>query len=355
MPTDHDAVTAEPDGADPEQENPTRDARPDHARPDIEERIDHARHDIEERIDHARHDIEERLDAARVQFEETNEKIKKRTGRDLLAAIGIGLLAGALLIVSLFIVKWLFVVFAGAVMGLAAFELATALRVAGRRVPRVPVVVVALGAAPAAFFLHVAGLWLVFIVGGALVILWRLVEQAIPAFRSSGRDLARDVATSVFVLAYIPLLAGMYLALAGQDGGEWWVLATLIIVVGVDTAAYATGLNFGRHKMAPTISPGKTWEGFAGAALFALIAGALLAWLMLHQPIWVGLILGAVLLITAVMGDLAESLIKRDIGVKDISGWLPGHGGFLDRLDSILPSGIVAFAAALIFDAQIPG
>ena len=333
MATDHDAVSPDHDDADPEQDHTSRGAP----------------------LDHARHDIEERLDAARTQFEETNEKIKKRTGRNLLAAIGIGLLGGALLIVSLFIVKWLFVVFAGVVMGLAALEMATALRVAGRRVARIPVVIVALGAAPAAYFLHVAGLGLAIVAGSLLLIIWRVVEQAVPRFRTTWRDLLTDIATSVFVLAYIPLLAGMYLALAGEDGGEWWVLSTIIIVVGVDTAAYAAGLSFGRHKMAPTISPGKTWEGFAGAALLALIAGALLAWLILGQPIWVGLILGAVLLVTAVMGDLAESLIKRDLGVKDISGWLPGHGGFLDRLDSILPSGIVAFAAALIFDAQIPG
>jgi len=106
---------------------------------------------------------------------------------------------------------------------------------------------------------------------------------------------------------------------------------------------------FGKHKMTPTISPNKTWEGFAGSALAALIAGVLLAIFMLQQPWWVGIILAVTMVLTATGGDLAESLIKRDLGVKDISTWLPGHGGLLDRLDSTLLSAAAAYALFLIF------
>ena len=119
-----------------------------------------------------------------------------------------------------------------------------------------------------------------------------------------------------------------------QEGGEWWVLAFIVIVIAADTGAYASGLTFGKHPMAPRISPKKTWEGFAGAALAALVAGLLLGLFMLGIPWWVGLIFGVVILLAATIGDLAESMIKRDLGIKDMSSWLPGHGGVLDRLDS---------------------
>ena len=127
------------------------------------------------------------------------------------------------------------------------------------------------------------------------------------------------------------------------------MLAFIIIAVVSDTGAYAAGLAFGRHPMAPRISPKKTWEGFAGAALAALVAGVLLALFMLGLPWWTGLVIGAVILGTATAGDLGESMIKRDLGIKDMSSWLPGHGGVLDRLDSILPSVVGALALFYLF------
>jgi len=127
------------------------------------------------------------------------------------------------------------------------------------------------------------------------------------------------------------------------------VLAFIIIAVASDTGAYAAGLSFGKHPMAPKISPKKTWEGFAGATLAALIAGVLLALFMLGLPWWTGLVIGIVILGTATAGDLGESMIKRDLGIKDMSSWLPGHGGVLDRLDSILPSVVGALALFYLF------
>ncbi len=150
-------------------------------------------------------------------------------------------------------------------------------------------------------------------------------------------------------MIYVAFMAGFTVLLTAQDGGQWWTLAFLIVVVAVDTGAYASGLAFGKHLMAPTISPKKTWEGFAGSVAAALIAGILLAIFMLQQPWWVGVILALAMVLTATSGDLAESLIKRDLGIKDISSFLPGHGGFLDRLDSALLSGAVAYALFLIF------
>ena len=127
------------------------------------------------------------------------------------------------------------------------------------------------------------------------------------------------------------------------------MFAGVVIVVSVDVGAYVTGLSVGRTPLAPKISPKKTWEGFAGSAVAAIIAGGLLAPFVLNLPVWVGIVLGLLLLGSATLGDLIESLIKRDLGIKDISSWLPGHGGFLDRLDSILPSMAVLFVAYQIW------
>jgi len=159
----------------------------------------------------------------------------------------------------------------------------------------------------------------------------------------------KDLMSGILVLGYVTFLGTFTVLMTAQPHGEWWTLGFLIVVVSTDTGAYASGLLFGKHKMAPTISPGKTWEGFAGSAVLATAAGVLVAIFMLQEPWWVGVILGVTMVLTATGGDLSESLIKRDLGVKDISTWLPGHGGLLDRLDSTLLSAAAAYALFLIF------
>jgi phosphatidate cytidylyltransferase len=279
-----------------------------------------------------------------------NDKLNARTGRPLLRAIGVGLLLGGSLLVSLLIIKELYMVFAGALVAFVAYELATALRSAGRDVPRIPTVVAAVAVVPATFYWLDGGHWWVTLGGIAVISLWRLVEQAVlPSARSSAKNVLLDLGAGAFIMIYVAFMAGFTVLLTAQDGGQWWTLAFLIVVVAVDTGAYASGLAFGKHLMAPTISPKKTWEGFAGSVAAALIAGVLLAIFMLQQPWWVGVILALAMVLTATSGDLAESLIKRDLGIKDISSFLPGHGGFLDRLDSALLSGAVAYALFLIF------
>jgi phosphatidate cytidylyltransferase len=279
----------------------------------------------------------------------TNEKINARTGRPLLRAIGVGLLLGGSLLVSLLIVKELYMVFAGALVAFVVYELATALRSAGRDVPRIPTVIAAVAVVPATFYWLDEGHWWVTLGGIAVIALWRLIELALPSRRASAKDVLLDLGAGAFIMIYVAFMAGFTVLLTAQDGGQWWTLAFLIVVVSVDTGAYASGLAFGKHLMAPTISPKKTWEGFAGSVAAALIAGILLAIFMLQQPWWVGVILALAMVLTATSGDLAESLVKRDLGIKDISSFLPGHGGFLDRLDSALLSGAVAYALFLIF------
>jgi phosphatidate cytidylyltransferase len=137
--------------------------------------------------------------------------------------------------------------------------------------------------------------------------------------------------------------------MTARDGGEWWTLGTMIIIASVDTGAFATGVLFGKTPLAPKISPKKTWEGFAGSAVFGSTAGYFVATLMLGIDWWWGVLLGLIILGVATVGDLIESLIKRELGTKDASHFLPGHGGFLDRLDSVLPSMVVASVFAILF------
>jgi phosphatidate cytidylyltransferase len=298
---------------------------------------------------YSRADFERQVQKSRAQFEQASEKIEARAGRNLIFAIGIGLLLGVVLLASLIFIKELFMVIAGLAVGFAVLELVTALRTAGRRIPRIPSVAVAVAMIPAAYYGGADWRWIVLVVGVIVVVLWRLIEAGLPGWRTSGTELAKDLGTAVFVQMYVTLLGSFSILLVAQPDGQWWTLAFLIVVVVTDIGAYASGVLFGKHPMAPTISPKKTWEGFAGAAAAAIIAGVLLSIFMLHEPWWLGIIMGVVLLGTATLGDLGESLIKRDIGVKDMSSWIPGHGGLLDRLDSILPSAAAAYALFLIF------
>jgi phosphatidate cytidylyltransferase len=300
----------------------------------------------------ARDDLEHRVEEARAQFDATNEKINARVGRNLFAAVVIGAILGGLFLGSLLVSgwEWLFMILAATLIGFAVFELASALRFAGRDVPRVASTVLAVATVPAGFYLGVEGLWLAILAAIVIVTLWRLGEQCRPSHRTGIRSVVADIGAGAFVQVYVAFLAGLYVVLVGIEGAKWWTVAGIVLVVMTDIGAYAAGLAFGRVKLAPTISPGKTVEGFIGSILVAIVTGVVLTVIMpgLGQPWWVGAILGLLLALVGTMGDLTESLLKRDLGVKDISSLLPGHGGFLDRLDSILPSAAVAYVAYLV-------
>jgi phosphatidate cytidylyltransferase len=299
---------------------------------------------------HARKaDLERQFEASKAQFDQAQEKIKARTGRNLILAIVIGLAFGGALLLSLLVIKELFMLFAVLIAAFASYELTQALRKGGFHVPRIPTLVVAVAAVPIAYYGGAGGQFLAVIAGILIVSLWRVIEQAVPDLRRPAASLARDLGAGAFVQGYVTFLATFAVVLTAAEGGQWWTLAFIVAAVAADTGAYAFGLMFGKHPMAPVISPKKTWEGFAGGAAASLVAGVLLSTLMLGNTWWFGLIFGAAIFLSATLGDLVESLIKRDIGIKDMSSWLPGHGGFLDRLDSILPSAAVAYVAFRIF------
>ena len=240
-------------------------------------------------------------------------------------------------------------IFAAVIMVFLALELTAAFRASGRNVPRIASAIAAAGVIVASFYWQSRGQWLILLAGMGFVTVWRLVEAIIPARRKPVAGLGADLLGGLFIQAYAIFLGSFTVLLASYNNGQWWVLSVLIVVVSTDTGAYVTGLLLGRHKMAPRISPKKTWEGFAGSIVAAQIASFLVGWLLLHISVLDGVIFGLAIALTATLGDLVESLIKRDLGIKDISNWLPGHGGFLDRLDSVLPSAAVAYALFLIF------
>jgi phosphatidate cytidylyltransferase len=314
--------------------------------------------ELQEQIRATRSDIVDQVRATRMQFDQANARITARTGRNLVVAIGLGLVLGAALLVSLIVAKQLFLIVAVVLVGFGTFELAGALRHAGIRVPRAGSATAGVLAQPVAFFAMSPGPdgapvlpagWLLAVLGAVvLAVAWRVAEEAQAATRRG--PLARDLLTTAFVQLYVTGLGTCATVLTAQQGGQWWTLSFVGVVVATDLFAYVSGLLFGKHPMAPRISPKKTWEGFAGSAVAAIIVATILSPWLLGMPFWFGPIFGVVVLLCGTLGDLGESMIKRDIGVKDISGLLPGHGGFLDRIDSVLPSG--AAALLLLFLAR---
>ncbi|MFD6699006.1 MULTISPECIES: phosphatidate cytidylyltransferase [unclassified Microbacterium] len=296
-------------------------------------------------------EIETHVSHARDQLDQANERIKERTGRDLVVAIGVGLLIGGVILASLLFAKWSFVVIGLAIILIAVWELVLALRTGGRKVDLWPQLVLGAALAAGGYFAEPWLTWVMLFVAVFGVVVWRLVAQMVTKDGRTYGDVLTDALAGGFIQVYVPFLGALMLMLLRQPRGEWWVLSLIVVVVVADTCAYASGLLFGRggrHPMAPRVSPKKTWEGFAGAVVGSLLAGALVGVYLLGVPWWAGLIFGAVLVASATIGDLGESLLKRDLGIKDMSSWIPGHGGLLDRLDSMLPSAVVALALYLL-------
>lgn len=264
-----------------------------------------------------------------------------RAGRNLPAAIGVGVALGALILVTLFVYRPSFAVVVGVAVMVGSVELARALETTGIRISLAPVLAGGVATLVAAWFRGPEGLIEGVLLSVAAVLLWRLAEGA--------DGYARDVTASTLVLLYLPALAGFAVLSVHASDGAARVLAFLATVVCSDTGGYATGVLFGRHPLAPVVSKAKTWEGFAGSVLFCSVAGVLFLTLTFHQAWWKGLLFGLAVVVTATLGDLGESMIKRDLGVKDMGHLLPGHGGMMDRLDSILPCAAVAYLVLSAF------
>ncbi|MGB8020885.1 MAG: phosphatidate cytidylyltransferase [Candidatus Nanopelagicales bacterium] len=265
---------------------------------------------------------------------------KSRAGRNLPAAIGVGILLGGIALVSLYVQLWIFLLVILAAILIGTKELSDALLGRGIRLVRTPLLIAA------------ALLPLVAFVGGAedgprnlvmamglmflFTVVWRLLRYGV-------EDFVRDSTASSFVLAYAPLMGGFAALIAASPDGADRVMTFIVLSVASDIGGYAAGVLFGKHPMAPRISPKKSWEGFAGSVTLQVVLGALLFATLLDSDWWKGALVGAAMTVTATLGDFVESAIKRDLGIKDMSSLLPGHGGLMDRLDSIIPNTVVAY------------
>jgi len=264
-----------------------------------------------------------------------------RSGRNLPVAAGVGAVLGGIVVLTLFTVKATFLIVMAAAAVVALWELARSL---GSKDIHAPFLPVAAGGAA----MWVCEYWwsdravLASLVLTVVVILaWRLPGDT--------DGYLRDVAAGVFVLAYVPLMAVFMVAMLAPADGARRVLLFVVLTICSDIGGYFAGSRLGRHPMAPIISPNKTWEGSAGSVLACLVAGAVLLPVLLHGHVWQGILTGAGAVTAAILGDLAESAIKRDLQIKDMGSVLPGHGGILDRIDSLLVTAPVIWLLLAVF------
>jgi len=268
---------------------------------------------------------------------------KKSAGRDLGAAIGVGVGLGAIIIASLFVVKAVFVGVIAVAVVVGLWELTSRLQERkGIKAPLVPLAVGGAAMVVAGYVRGPEGAWVAMALTALAVLVWRMTEPP--------EGYLKDVTAGVFAAFYVPFLATFVALMLTADDGAWRVMTFLLLTVVSDTGAYAVGWRFGTHKLAPRISPGKTREGLFGAVSFAMVAGALcMQFLIDDGSWWQGLVLGLAVAASATLGDLGESMIKRDLGIKDMGTLLPGHGGIMDRLDSLLPTAPVVWLLMVLF------
>ncbi len=281
-----------------------------------------------------------------VQGPPPGKRKKSRAGRNLPAAIAVGAAIGFTIIAILIWDPYLWVFLLAAAMPLATHEVVRRLREAGYVIPVIPLLAGGQLMIWLAWYFHAEGALGGFGVTAVVCMIWRLAlsgPSGPNGHDSPSANYLRDVTATVFVAAWVPLFASFSVLLVHIPNGAGLVFCLMIGVVCSDSGGYFVGVLFGKHPMVPSISPHKSWEGLAGSLLFGITAVTLSATLLVHKPIWIGLLLGLTIVATATLGDLVESQIKRDLGIKDMGRILPGHGGLMDRLDGTLPSAVAAW------------
>jgi phosphatidate cytidylyltransferase len=260
-----------------------------------------------------------------------------RAGRNLPAAIASAVVLVALIIVTLVVWKTLFMVVVAAAVLVAVWELHRGFAAKGIDLPEQPLMAGGVIMVVVAYFYGAPALVTATAVTALVTMLW-LLHRGVHGY-------VQNASASVFALIYVPFL-GSFVALLlreggavhfdGIDAGVKGIFTFIAVTAASDIGGYIAGVLFGRHQMAPVISPKKSWEGFAGSVVFCVAAGvAMIVW-VLDADWWIGVFLGLIAVVMATLGDLCESVIKRDLGIKDMSRVIPGHGGLMDRLDSLL-------------------
>jgi phosphatidate cytidylyltransferase len=269
------------------------------------------------------------------------ERRPGRTGRNLPAAIGVGVVLGGLVLLTLFTVKATFLLYVGIIVAIALWELSHALRTRDIHLPLIPIAVGGTAMVTLAYWTQAKWALAALALAAIGVLAWRLPGGA------SGY--VRDVTAGIFTLMYLPLMAVFVALMVAEPDGARRALIFVVLTVCSDTGGYLAGILIGKHPMAPAISPKKTWEGFSGSIVACLIAGAIMVPKLLHGHLWQGLVLGLAAVVASTLGDLAESMIKRDLEIKDMGHLLPGHGGIMDRIDSLLVMAPVIWLLLAVF------
>jgi phosphatidate cytidylyltransferase len=259
-----------------------------------------------------------------------------RAGRNLGAAVSVGILLLVLIGVSLWLATWVLALVVAAAAVLAVHELRDAF---GRRAVVVADKALYAGAVAMVLGAYFGGAYYLVVAFGATVLVILLQRLS-----GDATGFVRDVSASVFIAAYVPFMLSFAMLLLRVDDGAARMIALVLLTAGTDTGGYIAGVLFGRHPMAPSISPKKSWEGLVGSIVLNVAVGAVFFVFVFDSPWTYGALAGVTLALVGTLGDLAESMIKRDVGIKDMSSLLPGHGGIMDRLDSVIPNSFAAWA-----------
>ncbi|MET0871601.1 MAG: phosphatidate cytidylyltransferase [Paeniglutamicibacter terrestris] len=267
-----------------------------------------------------------------------------RAGRDLPAAIIVGLVLMGVVLTGLFLLPVAFVATVAVFGVLGCWEVSRALNGNGIEVPMVPLAVAGVAMPFSAYYGGLEALGMALMASVLLMFLWRIFEGPAKSVAS--------IISGVFLLIWVPLMVSFAVLLLNEPNGHLLITVMLLLVVSNDTFGYLVGVLFGKHPMAPKISPKKSWEGFAGSVAGATLVGVLCAIFLLNTHWWVGILLAVATVAAATSGDLAESMVKRELGIKDMSTMLPGHGGIMDRLDSVVFAVPVTYVLSILL---IPG
>lgn len=272
----------------------------------------------------------------------TVPKPKNSAGRNLPVAIGVGVGLGALVIFSVWAGQLAWYLVVAVAVGVAMWEVLTRLREHSYHLPRTLMVIGGQAMLWSSWPFETNGLIAVYVVAVLALMFGRLFHN--------GRhrppiNYLRDMSVGVFVLTWIPMFGSFAAMLSTTSQGGASIIVFMLCVVASDTGGYVAGVMFGSHPMAPAVSPKKSWEGFVGSIIFGMVTGALSIHFLLEREAWVGAVMGLGLVVCASLGDLVESQFKRELGIKDMSNFLPGHGGLMDRLDGMLPAAMVTWVA----------
>jgi phosphatidate cytidylyltransferase len=266
-----------------------------------------------------------------------NEAINAKAGRKLLPSILVSLILVALVWLTLAYARVLFAVLIAIAVSLGVREMTRAFSAAGTRISMRSLIVATCGLTYAAWSAGVEGLAVATAIAFPVLLIFRL--------RKGPQDFVKGATATTLTLIYLPFLAGFLVLLARPDDGLARVMTFVVLVGCNDTFGYLVGVLTGRHPLVPAISPKKSWEGLIGSILFTCLGGALSFHYILDLQWWIGVLVGLMIVFTATTGDLIESAMKRDLSLKDMGSLLPGHGGMLDRLDSVLISAPALYLA----------